>query len=333
MAYRFFQRRGTSVEWEALNPILGPAEFGIETDTDIIKIGDGVTAWLDLDPAFEGAFLPLTGKAADADKLDGFESTAFLKVVDAPALAEAEALEARRMVAYSQLTSFTFDLTSENKLFSNGSASALVYTVPADASVDFPIGTVIDSMLTGSGSLTITAAAGVTFVVNGRALATGSSFVVPYQYATVRVYKRSANLWNVYLLSDQDTGWVNIASGSFPAAWTSTTWASGVASAYRVKNGNLFVRIMVTYAVGQTTITPDSSGNITDVTILSAGAIPVAYINPSTKLIFMAFRNGWSQGQGRINADGSVQLTTWATGSTLAATNIVEAFAGPWPVD
>ena len=85
MGTRFLQRRGTAAEWVDKNPILGPAEFGIETDTDIIKIGDGVTSWTDLDPAFEGAFLPIDGKAADSDKLDGFNHDAFLKVVDAVA--------------------------------------------------------------------------------------------------------------------------------------------------------------------------------------------------------------------------------------------------------
>lgn len=295
MVYRFLQRRDTASEWASKNPILGPAEFGIETDTDIIKIGDGVTAWIDLDPAFEGAFLPLTGKAADADKLDGLESTAFLKVVDAPALAEEEALEARRMVAYSQLTSFTFDLTSENKLYSNGGSSAVVYTIPDDATVNFPVGTVIDSMLTGTGSLTITAAAGVVLVVNGLSLAAGSSFIVPYRYATVRVYKRSANLWNVYLLSDQDTGWVTTGLTITPA----TNW---VVNSYqlRIRNGRLMGQITATYS--GTTITTDASANITDITALFT--MPVGWRNTGSMVPQYGWRTGLAPVWARANATG-----------------------------
>lgn len=47
------QRRGESGEWATVNPVLGAGEFGIETDTGIIKLGDGETAWQELEPAFE----------------------------------------------------------------------------------------------------------------------------------------------------------------------------------------------------------------------------------------------------------------------------------------
>lgn len=38
-------RRGTSVEWSDANPVLFEGEFGLETNTNKIKLGDGVTAW------------------------------------------------------------------------------------------------------------------------------------------------------------------------------------------------------------------------------------------------------------------------------------------------
>lgn len=38
-------RRGTAAQWTAANPILAAGEFGLETDTGRIKIGDGSTAW------------------------------------------------------------------------------------------------------------------------------------------------------------------------------------------------------------------------------------------------------------------------------------------------
>ena len=42
-------RRDTAANWRAVNPILREGEPGYETDTKLRKIGDGVTAWNDLD--------------------------------------------------------------------------------------------------------------------------------------------------------------------------------------------------------------------------------------------------------------------------------------------
>ena len=41
----FQLRRGLSTEWSTVNPILAGGEVGIESDTDLFKIGDGTTAW------------------------------------------------------------------------------------------------------------------------------------------------------------------------------------------------------------------------------------------------------------------------------------------------
>lgn len=45
MATRIQIRRDTSANWEANNPVLALGEPGLETDTFIIKYGDGSTAW------------------------------------------------------------------------------------------------------------------------------------------------------------------------------------------------------------------------------------------------------------------------------------------------
>jgi hypothetical protein len=42
---QFQLRRGISTEWTTVNPTLADAEVGLETDTRLFKIGDGVTAW------------------------------------------------------------------------------------------------------------------------------------------------------------------------------------------------------------------------------------------------------------------------------------------------
>lgn len=54
MAVRIQFRRGTSTEWYNANPILADGEIGYETDTKIIKFGDGATAWNSLAVAAAG---------------------------------------------------------------------------------------------------------------------------------------------------------------------------------------------------------------------------------------------------------------------------------------
>ena len=49
MAVQIQFRRGTASEWETVDPILALAEMGIETDTDLFKIGDGIKTWTELD--------------------------------------------------------------------------------------------------------------------------------------------------------------------------------------------------------------------------------------------------------------------------------------------
>jgi hypothetical protein len=49
MAFRIQIRRDTSIKWAVNNPVLLSAELGYETDTDLLKIGDGSTLWNDLD--------------------------------------------------------------------------------------------------------------------------------------------------------------------------------------------------------------------------------------------------------------------------------------------
>jgi hypothetical protein len=41
-------RRDTAADWLAADPVLAEGEQGLETDTQRIKYGDGVTAWSSL---------------------------------------------------------------------------------------------------------------------------------------------------------------------------------------------------------------------------------------------------------------------------------------------
>lgn len=54
-------RRGTAAQWAAANPVLALGEPGEETDTNVLKIGDGVTAWASLPASNNGTYVHWTG--------------------------------------------------------------------------------------------------------------------------------------------------------------------------------------------------------------------------------------------------------------------------------
>jgi hypothetical protein len=100
-------RRDIASNWTSANPVLSQGEIGLELDTGLMKIGDGVSDWVSLSyssiqaekvyysgtvpeenvsDALDALKLMLDGKlgllakAADSDKLDGYDSTYFAPV-------------------------------------------------------------------------------------------------------------------------------------------------------------------------------------------------------------------------------------------------------------
>lgn len=58
-------RVDTAANWAAANTLLIPAEFGVESDTWLFKVGDGVTRWNDLDYYGTGGSGGISQAAAD----------------------------------------------------------------------------------------------------------------------------------------------------------------------------------------------------------------------------------------------------------------------------
>ena len=48
MTVKIQLRRDSATNWTNVNPTLAHGEVGIETDTNMIKIGDGSTSWTSL---------------------------------------------------------------------------------------------------------------------------------------------------------------------------------------------------------------------------------------------------------------------------------------------
>jgi hypothetical protein len=61
MAVQIQLRNDTATNWTSADPILAQGEMGLETDTRLFKIGDGVTIWSELE------YSPLSGVPAYID--------------------------------------------------------------------------------------------------------------------------------------------------------------------------------------------------------------------------------------------------------------------------
>jgi hypothetical protein len=83
----------------------------------------------------------------------------------------------------------TLELSDAQKIIEVNSASGVDITIPADSSVDFPIGSNIDIVQTGAGQVTIDGEGGVTLLSKDSNTKTNS------QYSGVTIYKKSSNTW------------------------------------------------------------------------------------------------------------------------------------------
>jgi len=160
-------RRGTASQWTSANPTLASGEWGYETDTGKVKIGDGTTAWTSL--AYFGAGeVTLTGT-----------QTLTNKTLTAPIIT---------IATNAQAASYTLVLTDQSDLVEISNASANTLTVPLNSSVAFPVGTTITILQTGAGQTTITPTGGVT--INGT-----PGLKLRAQWSSATLIKRATDTW------------------------------------------------------------------------------------------------------------------------------------------
>lgn len=92
----------------------------------------------------------------------------------------------------AQSTSFTIGLTDAGKVVEMGSGSAITLTIPHDNTTNFPTGTKVDVLRTGTGEVTIAGATSPgTVTVNSE----GSKLRINAQWQAVTLIKRAANTW------------------------------------------------------------------------------------------------------------------------------------------
>jgi hypothetical protein len=160
-------RRGTASQWTSANPTLASGEWGFETDTGKVKIGDGTTAW-NSEPYIGAGDVTLTGT-----------QTLTNKTLTAPIIT---------IATNAQAASYTLVLTDQSDLVEISNASANTLTVPLNSSVAFPVGTTITILQTGAGQTTITPTGGVT--INGT-----PGLKLRAQWSSATLIKRAENTW------------------------------------------------------------------------------------------------------------------------------------------
>jgi hypothetical protein len=160
-------RRGTASQWTSANPTLAAGEWGLETDTGKVKIGDGTTAW-NSEPYIGAGDVTLTGT-----------QTLTNKTLTAPVITIATS---------AQTASYTLVLTDQSDLVEISNASANTLTVPLNSSVAFPVGTTITVLQTGAGQTTITPTGGVT--INGT-----PGLKLRAQWSSATLIKRATDTW------------------------------------------------------------------------------------------------------------------------------------------
>jgi hypothetical protein len=170
-------RRGTASQWTSTNPTLAAGEWGLETDTNKVKIGDGTTAWTSL--GYTGAGdVTLTGT-----------QTLTNKTLTDPKINLAFNADSG--------SSYTAVLTDNGKVVTMSNGSGNTFSIPTNASVAFPIGTQINVLQIGAGQTTIQAVtSGTTTIQSTGATAAAPKLRVRYSAATC--LKAGTDLWYVF---------------------------------------------------------------------------------------------------------------------------------------
>jgi hypothetical protein len=199
-------RRGTASQWTSTNPVLASGEWGYESDTGKVKIGNGSSAWNSV--GYTGAATGTVTSITAGTGLSGgtITSTGTIAIDTATTVdvSTAQTLTNKTLTApvinlalnAQTGTTYTFALTDNGKLVTASNASTQTYSIPTNATTAFPTGTQINIIQIGAGQVTIQAAtSGTTTVASTGATATAPKLRAQYSSATL--IKASTDLWYV----------------------------------------------------------------------------------------------------------------------------------------
>ena len=196
-------RRGTASQWTSTNPTLASGEWGFETDTAKVKIGNGSTAWNSL--SYQGAG-DIEGVTAGTGISGGGTSGTVTVSIDTAVTADlttAQTLTNKTLtdpkinLAFdAETASYTAVLANNGQVVTMNNASANTFSIPTNASVAFPVGTQINVLQIGAGQTTIQAVtSGTTSILSTGAAAAAPKLRARYSMATC--IKAATDTWYV----------------------------------------------------------------------------------------------------------------------------------------
>lgn len=203
-------RRGTASQWTSTNPTLASGEWGYETDTGKVKIGNGTSGWTSLGytgsgtvtsitagTGLTGGTITTTGTVAIDTSVTADLSTAQTftnKTLTTPTITQGQSTPSFTTNAYTLVAGDAGKL-----LLASNSSTAGTVNIPTDATTNFAVGTQITILQTGTGQLTIAATTPATTTV----YSSGSTTAQPKcrtQYSAVTLFKSASNTW--YAMGD-----------------------------------------------------------------------------------------------------------------------------------
>lgn len=151
------------------NPAFGPVGFNSGLTAHGVILGEGNSNFVAT--AAGGTNLPLVGQGGGADPV--FQAT----------------VATMRPSSSQAGTTYTLALGDANTFISTTNATGVTITVPANATVAFPVNTEIDFFQSGAGQLVFAPAATVTL------LSTFNELKIAAQYGSASIKQLSANTW------------------------------------------------------------------------------------------------------------------------------------------
>ena len=203
-------RRGTASQWTSANTTLASGEWGFESDTGKVKIGDGSTAWNSLGYTGAGSVTSITAGTGLSGGTITATGTIAIDTATTVDVSTAQTLT-NKILTTPTLTSplinlgintqtgttYTPVIADNGKLVTLNNASAITVSIPTNASVAYPTGAQINfAWITGAGQPTIQAASSGTTTI----LSTGGTTTEPklrIANSTATCVKLSTDTWIV----------------------------------------------------------------------------------------------------------------------------------------
>jgi hypothetical protein len=197
-------RRGTASQWTSANPTLASGEWGFETDTGKVKIGNGSTAWNSLGYTGAGdiegvtAGTGLSGGGTSGTVTVSIDTSVTVDLTTAQTLTNKTLTDPKINLAFdAETASYTAVLGNNGQVVTMNNAAANTFSIPTNASVAFPIGTQINVLQIGAGQTTIQAVTSGTTTIHS----TGAVSTAPLlraQYSAATCLKAGTDLWYVF---------------------------------------------------------------------------------------------------------------------------------------